>query len=68
MGPVYGMSGTTLDKGKHAHIFLSCTRIACVYLVDLDFFYRMSTEMVACFTVEAISILEKIHAKGYALL
>lgn len=26
---------------------------------------RMSTEMVACIAVEAISILEKLHSRGY---
>ena len=61
------MCGTTLDKGNYVHMSVSCTIIAFVYSVNVDFSYRMSTEMVACFTVEAISILEKIHAKGYAL-
>jgi hypothetical protein len=29
---------------------------------------RMSTEMVACIAVEAISILEKMHSRGYVLI
>lgn len=27
---------------------------------------QMTQEMVACIAVEALSILEKLHAKGYA--
>lgn len=29
------------------------------------FAYRMSAEMVACIAVESLSILEKMHSKGY---
>jgi hypothetical protein len=29
---------------------------------------RMSTEMVACIAVESISILEKMHSRGYFLV
>lgn len=29
---------------------------------------RMSSEMVACIAVESLSILEKMHAKGYDVL
>jgi hypothetical protein len=28
----------------------------------------MSTEMVACIAVEAISILEKMHSRGYVFI
>ena len=28
----------------------------------------MSQEMVSCIAVEALSILEKLHAKGYSML
>jgi hypothetical protein len=28
---------------------------------------RMSTEMVACIAVESISILEKLHSRGYGI-
>jgi hypothetical protein len=31
----------------------------------LSLCYRMSVEMVACIAIEAISILEKMHSKGY---
>lgn len=36
-------------------------------MANLWFFFfgfRMSTEMVACIAIEAISILEKIHSRG----
>jgi hypothetical protein len=29
--------------------------------------YSMSVEMVACIAIEAISILEKMHSKGYLM-
>ena len=31
------------------------------------FLSRMSSEMVACIAVESLSILEKMHAKGFVL-
>ena len=34
---------------------------------DIMWICRMCTEMVACIAVEAISILEKIHAKGWTI-
>jgi serine/threonine protein kinase len=41
------------------HLYLTLSIISNVV------FYRMSVEMVACIGIEAISILEKMHSKGY---
>lgn len=44
---------------------LMLTKLFAEILIYLSVLCRMSIEMVACITIEAISILEKMHSKGY---
>lgn len=50
-----------------------CSNLFSLFYFDVLFFafllinVRMSAEMVSCIAVESLSILEKMHTKGYAL-
>lgn len=44
---------------------LMLTKLFAEILIYLSVLCRMSIEMVACIAIEAISILEKMHSKGY---
>lgn len=65
-------------RSRFIRLLLHCVSLAThLYLVADEFFCdkcmitsgnRMSPNMVACFAVEAISILEKLHLKGYLFL
>lgn len=68
------MSGTLLANRKINDVsVLNITLCACRFdilfnVLIFGIFNRMSPPMVACIAVEAISILEKLHMKGWVPL
>ncbi|KAK8452616.1 hypothetical protein SEVIR_5G138600v4 [Setaria viridis] len=66
-GQAYGMFGIIIPTRGYLYIII--INLYCSYLtlsiISNLVFYRMSVEMVACIGIEAISILEKMHSKGY---
>lgn len=65
------MGITVFEVEEHAYVllFLDFNFLKDFYLYFLFMFesneHRMSAEMVACIAVESLSILEKMHSRGY---
>ena len=73
---VCGMSGITTHTRKLLFEIDGWSSFKFLFVYELinfclsnflpcSFNYRMSIEMVACIAIEAISILEKMHSKGW---